>query len=37
MKVVFRKHTFETNSSSHHSIILTNPENLKKDIKKEPR
>lgn len=37
MKVVFRKHTFETNSSSHHSIILTNPENLKKDIKKEDK
>lgn len=32
MKLVIRKNTFETNSSSHHSLIITNEANLEKDL-----
>ena len=35
MKIVIRKHSFETNSSSHHSLIFTNEKMKDRDIEKE--
>lgn len=35
MKITIRKNIFETNSSSTHSLILTNKEDLEKDLDKE--
>ena len=34
MKIVIRNATFETNSSSHHTLILTNEKDYKTDVKK---
>jgi hypothetical protein len=34
MKISIRKHTFETNSSSNHSLILTNEKDMEKDKEK---
>ena len=34
MKIVIRNSTFETNSSSHHTLILTNEQDYKADLSK---